>query len=437
MKFANFSYEDFVPSNAETDPIANGYNIGDYIQIVAIDNLYNYMKIDSRSIVRIRPCDLATYDGEEVILPINFLMFNNSPYFFDKEGINFSTRIIPVFLGVTFWNFRLSEKTINYLKRYEPIGCRDEACLNYLKSHDITAYLNGCISVTLERKIKKDKNCLDKVFFIDVPFSLKKFIPKEIKDNIIFISSIFYKNEVVNNSILDVVNKRYFYIQKAAKLVVTSRLHIATTCIAWGIPVILVPEQVDHRYAWLEKYIPIYSEKEYEKIDWNPYSLNIEKIKKDILDNASNQLFYTYRKYVGKDIVNNFYLDREKHEIEERNKFEYDFKGWNCKEKIKYAIWGCNDIAEKLYKYINMNYPNAVLVKVFDSYRNFNFHGIASSKPEELKENDDFITFITSRRVCTVAKKYFEMNAKNKNAYIMVTKALIFLNEENIRENCN
>ena len=46
--------------------------IGDDIQLLAIENLYRYMGIDYNEVVRIPFNELATYDGDYVVLPISF-----------------------------------------------------------------------------------------------------------------------------------------------------------------------------------------------------------------------------------------------------------------------------------------------------------------------------------------------------------------------------
>ena len=56
MKFANISMQ------------RSGLNnLGDNMQLLAIDNLYNYMGIDRNEIVRIDFYDLNTYSGEYVL----------------------------------------------------------------------------------------------------------------------------------------------------------------------------------------------------------------------------------------------------------------------------------------------------------------------------------------------------------------------------------
>ena len=65
MKFANLALD----SDKKME------NIGDWVQIFAIENLFEYMNIKKNEIVHIKISELSTYDGEYVILPINYPLY--------------------------------------------------------------------------------------------------------------------------------------------------------------------------------------------------------------------------------------------------------------------------------------------------------------------------------------------------------------------------
>lgn len=83
MKFANI--DNLTRSNQYSEKLK--INIGDYMQLIAIDNLYRYMGIGSKDIVHMKSEDLATYKGEKLILPINFMIakYEFSPFKFDGK----------------------------------------------------------------------------------------------------------------------------------------------------------------------------------------------------------------------------------------------------------------------------------------------------------------------------------------------------------------
>ena len=112
MKWANISIEKGYTHSKERTDNGNSdriINIGDYAQLLAIDNLYAYMGVKEQDIVRIEYYDLLDYEGEYVILPINFIFFN--PYYGERELV-LSPKIIPVFLGVHCINMRFNIRCI-------------------------------------------------------------------------------------------------------------------------------------------------------------------------------------------------------------------------------------------------------------------------------------------------------------------------------------
>ena len=78
MKYANISIERGYAHSAIRfgKDKERKINIGDYAQILAVDNLYCRMGIPNEEIIYIEYYDLFDYDGEYVILPINFIFFN-------------------------------------------------------------------------------------------------------------------------------------------------------------------------------------------------------------------------------------------------------------------------------------------------------------------------------------------------------------------------
>lgn len=104
MKYANIrrlGYKDGI----------NRIGIGDYIQLLAIDNIYDELGFLSDAIY-MDLWDIHDYRGEKIVLPINQLL-GGEPWL-DKNG-NFyiSEDIIPIFIGISLRRgfFNYSEKT--------------------------------------------------------------------------------------------------------------------------------------------------------------------------------------------------------------------------------------------------------------------------------------------------------------------------------------
>ena len=224
-------------------------NLGDHIQILAIDNLYANMGINKDELVYINMEDLATYNGARVKLPVAFPLLR-----YNENGIAgmFSDKIEPVFIAFTVAKWFLEKEEVAYLKRYEPIGCRDEHTYQLLCKYEIDAYLNGCLTITLpQRQITPNQN---KIYCIDIPEKLKDKLPIKVRENAIFLSNIV--DGPLDNA-TRFASHRYQEYQDNASLIITSLLHISTPCVAYGIPVILARDLISYRFSWLDKLLPI------------------------------------------------------------------------------------------------------------------------------------------------------------------------------------
>lgn len=395
-------------------------NLGDNIQLIAIDKLYNYMGISDEDICKIPYGELSTWkspDGEKVILPINF------PFLEYKEnGIigTFSEDIIPVFLGLTLLQSKFSANEINYFKKHEPIGCRDEYTYHNLRRAGISSWLNGCITFSVfpqrdPNKIRK------KVFVVDVCDELKSYIPSWLRKNIYECSQIVKLED--KNRISEFVRNRYEEYSEDAKLVVTSRLHCVVPCLSMGIPVILAVKNVSYRFGWVEKLLPIYTPDTFDRIDWSPSAIDFTDIKKQILDHAVGRIMARDSVTRSMHNISNFYLERDRKQyfIEGFHEtIEYIHQNWDATKVIEYSFWGITYLAELLDDYIKENYPNAILTNVFDKYRKISFKGIKTEPISviNVKNLYNLEIFITASAVTEEAKIFFNNIGKNKGFYL-------------------
>ena len=155
MKYGkiNYNYGDFALRTS-------GYNIGDAIQTIALEQIYKYIGLRDSGVIEIDLCDINTYDGEYVLLPIYSVTFG-----IGFLNLPFSPKIVPIFISSHIAKTELDEIELNYLKSYAPIGCRDEYSLNICHKYGIPSYLSGCITVIFPlRKTTPDK---EKIFFVD------------------------------------------------------------------------------------------------------------------------------------------------------------------------------------------------------------------------------------------------------------------------------
>ncbi len=205
-----------------------------------------------------------------------------------------SKKINPLFvslhINVSAKDALLSEESINYLKRFQPIGCRDYFTRDLLMSKGIEAYFSACLTLTLGMSYQSTER-ENKCYFVD-PFLPKKTIMfDEICQTLWFLThpnvwhsiwkiakkfpyksvakkglygcrfyrtyiKIFTKETLIEAEYISHRNKGYqenFKTDKErldeamrlvnkyvnAKMVITSRIHCALPCLGLETPVIL------------------------------------------------------------------------------------------------------------------------------------------------------------------------------------------------------
>ena len=215
------------------------------------------------------------------------------------------------------------KEVIEYFQNWEPIGCRDINTLSIFRMYNIKAYFSGCLTLTLDYKYgfytEKERN---KILIVDVPQEVFRYIPKEISENAIVLThylfnpmiNLFNRIYIIKKIIRKIIPEKYKLIlptiidrlraktmsiderfTKAeqvlkmyaqAKLVITSRLHVALPCIAFDTPVIFVHKNLnDPRFSGLLNFLNAYNIKSFKEIintiDWEkpPKNPNREKLK--------------------------------------------------------------------------------------------------------------------------------------------------------------
>lgn len=284
-----------------------GVNIGDYIQALAASQF-----LPEKNGFIDRDEELSSYEGEQCKMIMNGWFMHNPTNFPPSK------KIIPLFIS-----FHLSplcqqkffnDRVIQYLKRFQPIGCRDSFTVDILNKHGIESYFSGCLTLTLGYKYKPTDNrkkiyivdpvCnnelyLNNIFrgafqFLSHPLDIIKlmFKMRQISDKQNFIKRIlkigifyqtyskgFSKEILLNATYITHDNlsykvkfhdekerlkeaERLIDLYKNAKLVVTSRLHCALPCLGMDTPVIYIKKEKDilsnnSRIEGLERFLNI------------------------------------------------------------------------------------------------------------------------------------------------------------------------------------
>ena len=382
-------------------------NIGNEIQhYYAIVQLYREMGITDRDIVPVSYSERASFslDGnEKLILPINEALF----YIGDDRQFSLPfplhDNVIPVFLGISLLGrTALPDDVIDYMRKFEPVGCRDEFTMEFLKSFGIEAYLFGCVSLTLPLRPHSDH--ADKFFLVDIPDEFRDYIPKNILKDEIIVEKTHglpeenkYPNAIRRFKICDELLKSY---AKDAKIVVTSRLHCVLPCIAMGIPVIYVSENHSKRFAWIDKYLRIYTRSEWEKIDWSPLPIEIEEIKSLMKLTAKAAIMSAAIgnpiDRVGFSEISAFWQNRPTYCYENFVVEVIEKELSALPDGFKYIIWGVGLIGERVYQEITKRFPSAEMILAVDSFVRGEFHGKTTSLPYEILKYKDALLFIAT-----------------------------------------
>lgn len=440
MKYANFC-----------DAGRTSVNIGDYLQFIVNDYLLRSLHVPEEEIVYLGFKDLADYDGEEVTF-----LFCYSIIDFVKDGrIAISEKITPVFLAVTLSTidrfmdvdrFLCDEYNQAYLKRYSPIGCRDEITYKMLRKHGIPAYINGCMTAVFP---KQAINPGEKVLFVDAPRELLSFIPESLLGQCEFSTQQYYfsKEEIADyKKIFQFVSEKYKHYVKTAKLVITSRLHVALPMAAVGIPVILAKDNVDGRFSFIERYIPIYGRECYSEINWEPGAPEWEsvkelllthalgKIQKNIADSELEKMEQTLTELFQTRNSRNVY--KASYSVTHNNGERFDSyaeKYWKKSGRIQYAFWGVSENNLEYWKqYIAEKYPEAELVAVFDSFREGKLLGFPYQHPEAIAEYPDICIIVCSVGAAQAALKLFRQYKIPECRYCITSDC--FIGSEDIKE---
>ena len=239
------------------------YNVGDYVQSLAARQ---FLPQTDQFMNRER---LEEFDGETIKLIMNGWFTHNIHHWIPAKEID------PLFVSFHMNNtaapFMLTDKGVAYLKKHQPIGCRDKYTVQILKDKGIKAYFSGCLTLTLDNYKVDDSLRGDDIYIVD-PFynyptteklflTPKRFVRGALKGDMFNLGKIKKQlKKVVDKDLLESAKyvtqilpvgkqtdeEKFAYAEGClkkyakAKLVITSRIHCALPCLAMGTPVIFL-----------------------------------------------------------------------------------------------------------------------------------------------------------------------------------------------------
>lgn len=211
--------------------------------------------------------------------------------------------IIPIIysfhLDKKYESIICSAAGVEYLKKHEPIGCRDLGTAKVLSKYGIDAFYSGCLTLTFPKRKSVNSVVAKEIFIVGVDKDLESAIPKSIRKKAIRINqSSLRLPEISCRLKREMAQELLDGYAKNAKLIITSKIHCAMPCLAMGIPVVFLypaDKRDDYRVHLIEDLIPInYINRSTvlrrlglqkifsDKVDWNPLEIDFESRKKEI-----------------------------------------------------------------------------------------------------------------------------------------------------------
>lgn len=269
-------------------------NLGDFIQSLAAEQW-----LKGKKVVALDRDYLHNYVGQPVYLVMN-------GWFMEKpDNWPPSDQIIPLFisfhLNPTARKGMLDVKGIAYLKKHQPIGCRDNYTQKLLESHGIKTYFSACLTLSLNRNEYVHQNQKREGIFVISPLERlnpeRDPVPKGIISKMMQALKKPQKRKRYFQAIRRLENfleqqsetvhyssqlrdplafseeermeqaKQQLKAIAQASLVITSRIHTALPAVAFGTPVLFLSDGLEHpnqksRLEGLESFFPIFNSTE-------------------------------------------------------------------------------------------------------------------------------------------------------------------------------
>lgn len=261
-------------------------NLGDDIQRLAVSRLLP--RVDGY--VSREGLNKVT---EECVVPLNGFFMNtaNWPPSPAVKPVFFAFHVTPEAQKVI-----CSPAGIDYLKRWQPIGCRDRGTMEALARHGVEVYYSRCVTLTLPRRQQVPKD--GQVFIVGVGENARYAIPKSLRREAITVDQAKLRLPIVDTALkLQMAEALLEQYRLRARLVITSKIHCAMPCIAMGIPVVFLYDDAkrdDYRVKLINDLVGINYVRESgalsrlinrragQRIDWDPPALDIESMKLEI-----------------------------------------------------------------------------------------------------------------------------------------------------------
>lgn len=262
------------------------FNLGDDIQTLAVSKLLP--RVDGY-VCRENLNEIQ----DDCIVPLNgyFMNSENWPPSPTVRPVPFSFHVQPGSQSIV-----CSPPGIEYLKKWQPIGCRDRGTMTILQKHGVEAFYSRCVTLTLPRRQTEPEH--GEVFITGVGKAEKRIIPRALRREAVNVDQAHVRLPITVTKLkLELAEVLLQQYSSRARLVITSKIHCALPCIAMGIPVVFLynsKKKDDYRVSIIDDLIGINYVNQFwartevfngfarRKINWNPDPVDIEPLKEEI-----------------------------------------------------------------------------------------------------------------------------------------------------------
>ncbi|WP_181706640.1 polysaccharide pyruvyl transferase family protein [Chthonobacter rhizosphaerae] len=225
-------------------------NLGDDLQSLAV--AFNLPHVD-RLVDRDRLAQLR--------LPERHLVVMNA-WFTQQRILAPSDAIDPIFSGFCYGREDMKRGFWpRYLKKHQPIGCRDANSVDRLKRIGVDGHFAGCLTLRMGRFLRTvPKEERSGVYFVDVNPEIEPEIPADLRERAVRISNQMAPLIPDDPLARAVQIARTCDLLRHAEFVVTKRLHTALPCVGFRTPVqVLVrnQERNRHRFSGFDRFVPV------------------------------------------------------------------------------------------------------------------------------------------------------------------------------------
>ena len=194
-----------------------------------------------------------------------------------------------------------------YLKKYQPIGARDNETKKRLENNGIEAYFSGCMTLTLNKFENVEK--IDKICMVDLSEEIIEKVKQSTNSPIEILSHWIEPEEISKKEFstrMEDVEKLLKKYQEA-RLVITNRIHVALPCVALGTPVILIHKEFyeKDRLESFFKFMTNYIDTEFLGLDITELLKNPKPNNDEYLE-MRNNLIKTCEEFIQKCEQDNF-----------------------------------------------------------------------------------------------------------------------------------